>query len=295
MLDIEQVNDVLSAIGIKVNDNDERLKEFLRVPLHLNLFCKVGLNKQFDDNITLQKLYDEVWSEYIENSSGIEPSKVIELLTLIADKMHNQQHIVVDKRNFNHQYGKEINSLLHSDLIKETDNKIQFIHQTFFDYVYARTFIASEKSISSSLKEIHQGLFIRSQVKQILSYLRDLDVETYMKELNTVLLGNGYRFHLQLLLINDLGFYQNPLKQEMKFVKEHIISSSLWFRVFLESIQSVEWFKFIIEQNEFKKLLSTADDETEFVIINLCVRIVWQNAQIVIDFLTKHLNKIKLI
>ncbi|MDR0332387.1 MAG: AAA family ATPase [Dysgonamonadaceae bacterium] len=295
LLEIEQVYNVLSEIGIAINDNNERLKEFLRVPLHLNLFCKVGLNKQFDDNITLQKLYDEIWSEYIENGSGVESSKVIELLTLIADKMHKQQHIVVDKRSFNHQYSKEINSLLHSDLIKETDNKIQFIHQTFFDYVYARTFIASGQSISNSLKEIHQGLFIRSQVKQIFSYLRDLDVETYMRELKTVLLGNGYRFHLQLLLINDLGFYQNPLKQEVKFVKDHIISSSLLVRIFLESVQSAEWFKFIIEENEFEKLLSTADDETEFVIINLCVRIIWQDAQVVIDFLTKHLNKIKLI
>jgi len=289
LLDTEQVKNVLSEIGIKINDNNERLKEFLRVPLHLNLFCKVGLSKQFDDNITLQKLYDEIWNEYIENKN-----EVIALMTLVANKMHEQQHIVVDKRNFS-QYGKEINYLLHNDLLKETDNKIQFIHQTFFDYVYARTFITSGKSISVWLKSVHQGLFIRSQVKQIFSYLRDLDVETYMKELKIVLLENEYRFHLKLLLINDLGFYQNPLMQETKFIKDHIIKSPLLFRIFLESIQSPEWFKFIIEQNEFKKLLSTTDDEIEFVIINLCTRIICQETQTVIDFLTKYSKKTKLI
>lgn len=149
MLEIPQVDKVLTELGIKINDSYVRLKEFLRIPLHLKLFCKVGINKQFDEDVTLQKLYDSIWVEYIVNENS---AKTIELLTHVAERMHQQQHIVVDKRLFD-IYLKELNYLMHHDLLKEsTGNKIQFIHQTFFDYVYARTFLTKSKSISSWLK-----------------------------------------------------------------------------------------------------------------------------------------------
>lgn len=133
----------------------------------MNLFCKLRITKQFNDSISLQKLYDEIWIEFIEQSIYIQPEKLIDALTIIAQRMNDQQQIVVDKRLFSLYY-KEVNFLLHNELLREyTSDKMQFIHQTFFDYVYSRTFIDSGKSVTNWLSKIHQGLFIRSQTKQI--------------------------------------------------------------------------------------------------------------------------------
>lgn len=292
LLEIQQVDSVLSTIGVKINEKQTRLKEFLRIPLHLNLFCKVGLIQKFDENITLSKLYDAIWEEYISNRNSVE---LIKLLTNITNKMHEQQHIVVDKRVFDLEKS-ELNYLMHHELLKEsTDNKIQFIHQTFFDYVYARTFISSGKDIADWLKNIHQGLFIRSQVKQIFAYLRDVDASTYIQSLTKILTKDEYRFHLKLLLMNDLGFYQNPLEQEKKLLSDHIIKQPFYFQLFLESVQSPKWFEFIISQKEFTNLLSIDKEEINRLISNLCTRIIWQNAQLVIDFLSVYSHKIKII
>lgn len=294
LLDAEQVDHILSSIGITIDSKNGKLKEFLRTPLHLKLYCKVGLNKQFDDSITLQQLYDEIWTEHITMATSIDSSKITEVLSLIASKMNEQQHIVVDKRIFN-QYNKELSYLLHQDLLQEQSlNKIQFIHQTFFDYTYARTFVTSGNKISDWLKGIHQGLFIRSQVKQTFAYLRDLDIAAYIKELKEVLFGE-YRFHLKLLLINDLGFYQNPLVEEKRLVSDFIIKDTLFFQIFLESIQSSEWFKFITSKAEFKKLLTKNNDEIDSTIINLCTRVIWQDTKTVIDFLENYHHKIRII
>ena len=214
LLKIEQVKQVLSEFKINIDEKNNRLIEFLRVPLHLNLFCKLRITKQFNDSISLQKLYDEIWIEFIEQSIYIQPEKLIDALTIIAQRMNDQQQIVVDKRLFSLYY-KEVNFLLHNELLREyTSDKMQFIHQTFFDYVYSRTFIDSGKSVTNWLSKIHQGLFIRSQTKQIFSYLRELDHLAYINELKILITGMEYRFHLKLLLINDLGFYNNPTKQE---------------------------------------------------------------------------------
>jgi|GEM_PF-2751404 len=292
LLEMQQVDSVLSTIGINIDERQTRLKEFLRIPLHLNLFCKVGLKKEFDESIILSKLYDAIWEEYITNGNSL---KLIKLLTNIANKMHDQQHIVVDKRLFDLEKS-ELNYLMHHELLKEsTDNKIQFIHQTFFDYVYARTFISSGKDIADWLKNIHQGLFIRSQVKQIFAYLRDIDVSTYIQSLTKILTKDEYRFHLKLLLINDLGFYQNPLEQEKKLLSDHIIKQPFYFQLFLESVQSPKWFEYIISLKEFTNLLSSEKEDINRLISNLCIRIIWQNAQLVIDFLSTHPHKIGII
>jgi hypothetical protein len=295
LLTTEQVNTVLYGTGIKIDNDKQQLEEFLRIPLHLNLFCKVGLKHSFGNDITIQKLYDEIWSEYVEKDNGVASTNVFQLVTFIAERMYNQQHIVVDKRLFPH-YSKELNFLLHHDLLRETsDNKIQFLHQTFFDYVYARTFLVSGKKPSEWLRSIHQGLFIRSGVKQIFSYLRELDAEAYIRELKTILQSDEYRFHLKLMLINDLGFYNTPLPQEKKFVKNVIIASPDFFRLFLESVYSVEWFKYLCIQEEFLNMLSSEDAEMELLINQLCTRITWYDARVVIDFLSKYPTKIRII
>lgn len=295
LLEIEQVNQVLFHFQININEKSNRLKEFLRIPLHLNLFCKLKIAKQFNDTISLQRLYDEIWIEYIEQGAFIETEKLIETLTLVAQKMNEQQQIVVDKRLLS-SYNKELNYLFHNELlINSSSYKIQFIHQTFFDYVYSRTFINLGKSVTAWLKGIHQGLFIRSQTKQIFSYLRDLDHFAYIDEFKILLTGKEYRFHLKLLLINNLGFYNNPTKQEKKFVLDYIVKDPLFLQIFLESIQSPEWFEFIVSRDEFCRLLHRNDSKTDWIITGLCIRIIGKSPQLVIDFLSKNKHKVNII
>lgn len=107
LLEIEQVKSVLSDFKINIDEKNNRLIEFLRIPLHLNLFCKLKITKQFNDSISLQKLYDEIWIEFIEQSISIQSEKLIETLTLIAQKMNDHQQIVVDKRLFSLYYRED--------------------------------------------------------------------------------------------------------------------------------------------------------------------------------------------
>lgn len=297
LLEVEQVDFVLSKNQITVNKKSKKLREFLRLPLHLKLFCKVGTCRQFDDGITLQKLYDEIWEEFVSTypkQHDKDSERIRTLLTLIAEKMNQQQQIVVDKRQFE-TFQYELSYLLHQELLYESStNKIQFIHQTFFDYAYARIFVTSGQSITSKLKQEHQGLFIRSQVKQIFGFLRDYDHSKYIQELSTVLFDDGYRFHIQLLLITDLGFYAEPIEIEKRFVKNKIIPNPFYFRLFLESIQSPVWFEHITNNFDFTQYLAESTNNTD-VMINTCTRIIWQAPHMAIAFLSLHSNNIRLI
>lgn len=295
LLSLEDVDKVLNKLKIPNNFKNSKVKEFLRIPLHLQLFCKINNPTKFDDRISLQTLYDEIWRIFVlqkPQQINLEVQKVQNLIGEISDKMYNQQQLVVNKKLFESIFTNEINYLSTEDIIiQQEGDKLQFLHQSFFDYAYARIFIEKGISISRSLKSQHQGLFIRSRVKQVFTYLRELDEERYIHELTEILLGE-YKFHLKLLLLNNLGFYSNPVTCEKKFVKEILAKDEIYLKLFYESIFSEEWFDFCL--NEMNLIKYFYDNNKEFIniIYRICWRILHLNTEKIIKFLER-LNEIE--
>lgn len=297
LLSIEQVKDVLHSFEILVVDDNLQLLEFLRVPLHLNLFCTIGGIQNFKKDISLQTLYDNIWNRFIINDSlqyDIDHNRIAEALQFIADSMNKRQQIVIDKRHLD-LYAKEVNYLLHQNLIVSNENKIQFIHQTFFDYTYARTFFINQKEISQWIIGQHQGLFIRSQVRQVFTYLRNLDPEKYIHELRAFLNEENYRFHLKILLINDLASFQFPTYLEKNLVKKVILPNTSYIEIFINSVQDIQWFDFLKDSIEFKGLMLSSDKKKNRIAINLCSKMINKDAGYVIEFLEQNINSINLI
>ncbi|MDR2920798.1 MAG: AAA family ATPase [Tannerella sp.] len=293
-LSVEEVVKVLETLKMQVPSNAVKLKEFLGVPLHLQLFCKINSPEKFSETTTLQTLYDEIWQDFIlqkPHSIRLDSIKLQKLVEEIAHQMYDSQQLVVSQKLFEGKYKKELDYLSSEEIITMPEHgKIQFIHQSFFDYAYARTFIEKGEVISDSLQAQHQGLFIRSRVKQVFTYLRELDSQRYIQEFEKVLFGNN-RFHLKLLLINNLGFYSNPLIEEKRLIKEKLIKNDALFKLFIESAYTQEWFKFLVKDINIAAYFEKGDKEYIDIIYSLCWKMLKTNAEDTIDFLTK-LNNI---
>lgn len=293
LLPAEDVMKVLESLKIQINTT--KLIEFLRVPLHLQLFCKLDKPDKFSEAISLQALYDEIWQEFIlQNPStiGLDYVKVQQLVEIISNQMYDDQCLVADQRLFEGVYKKELEYLSSQEIITKPERgKIQFIHQSFFDYAYARTFVEKGEVISDSIRSQHQGLFIRSRVKQVFTYLRELDPNKYIQEFEKILFGD-YRFHLKLLLINSLGFYSNPLIEEKRLVRERISKDPILFKIFIESTYTQEWFEFLVKEIRIIDYLKEKNKEFSDTIYGLCRKVIYTCTQDVIDFIVE-VNKIQ--
>lgn len=288
ILSIEEIKEVLDSLNIHINPNAEKLKEFLRVPLHLQLFCKIKNPERFSETITLQALYDEIWHEFILQKPTIlqlDSIKIQNLVEEIANQMYDDQRLVANQKLFEGKYKKELEYLSSEEIITKPEQwKIQFIHQSFFDYAYARTFIENGEIISISLTKQHQGLFIRSRIKQVFTYLRELDIQKYIQEFEEILFGD-YRFHIKLLLINNLGFYSNPLNEEKKLVKEKIIKNDTLFKLFIESVYTQEWFRFLVKEIKIADYFN--NKEYIDITYRLCRKMLYLDTEEIITFLTE--------
>lgn len=260
LLDASQVTQVLAKLRISENEVPGQLLNLLQTPHHLNVFCKVYDSQTNLRSITtLHDLYESLWVQRIAKIPTTSPTssdKCTNLVFAIAEQMHEVQRISTPSKPFSRAFTDEFDYLKSSGIITETEKEVQFFHQTFFDFAFAKQFVQNGNSVTSYILENHQGLFIRSSLKMIIGFLREQDHASYVKALETILLSSKYRFHIKLMLLNLLGFEEAPTTEEKKLVKSRILPSKDLKLPFLESVTGNSWFTFLLEVEELNKLIT---------------------------------------
>jgi hypothetical protein len=253
----EQITQVLQKLdeGIAPQQLPENLWQLLKVPLHLDVFCRVyHPDLQLNSLAAVQDLYDELWEQKINQASErskLAPQELSNLIEELAKQMYERQEISLNVRTFKRRHPDALAYLSTERLLIEEQKQLQFFHQSFFDYAFARWFVDAGLSIAQELRTQHQGLFLRSKVQQVLAFLRGDDAKEYIEELRTILADEEhvFRFHIQSMLINQLGFEEQPTCQEKQLVQDLILDNPSFFLVFLESVRGEQWTRFLLQEH----------------------------------------------
>lgn len=260
LLDASQVTQVLAKLGLRENEVPGQLLNLLQTPHHLNVFCKVYDSQTNLRSITtLHDLYESLWVQQIAKVPTTSPAssdKCTDLVFAIAEQMHKEHRISTPSKPFSGSFTDEFDYLKSSGIVTETDKEVQFFHQTFFDFAFAKQFVQNGNSVTSYILENHQGLFIRSSLKMIIGFLREQGHSAYIKALESILLSSKYRFHIKLMLLNLLGFEEAPTTEEKQLVKSRILPSKELKLPFLESVTGYSWFTFLLEEGVLDKLIT---------------------------------------
>lgn len=255
-LTIEQIETVLQKKEITIQTLSEPLKQLLKNASNLDLFCKV-LNKTLDFNrlVTRQDLQQELFKQRIVNNK-ISSSDCITLVYDVADKMYSQERINIPSESFQIRYKRELDYLVSEGILTLKNDYIQFFHQTFYDFAFAKSFIHKGKSILEYIQENHQSLKIRTVVKMLFDFTRADNPKEYLRLLNEVLFSDVFSFHIKHLLITNLCFLRDVSLREKAFVRDKILTSQILKKAFLESVNSPDWLQFLIDENVFNDLLN---------------------------------------
>jgi hypothetical protein len=270
-LELEETKYILEKLNINVSSFSDKFIQFLRIPLHIEIFTSVHSNattpKEYQ---SLNELYDEYWRQKILEVPD-ERIKTVNFVNKITALMFNEQKIAVLKRNFESEFHKEIKYLSSIGVIASSGNTLQFIHQSFFDYSNARSFVESGKKLSSQLlqNKYHQGLFIRSRVKYVILYLKAANQELYIEELKTLLFSDKLRYHLKLLLISTLAYMDDVNSAEKEIIFELSKKNESLYISFIEYANSQAWIdELVMEQNIINKLKDQKFNNCIYVLLS---------------------------
>lgn len=257
-LSIKEVEVTLKGLidNKSVSKINSATKKLLQTAQYLDTYCRI-----YRDNSTIlnfsshHKLYEELWRLKIlhPHSDRILPDILEQTLSEIADKIYDDQTLSIKWL----PSGKDINYINYlstEGLITCEKDTIRFFHQSFYDYVFARKFLLDKESLYSFVINNHQGLFIRSSIKQSLEFLKDYDSDKYFKQINLLLLDPQVRYHIKMLILQHLANLV-PEKKHIDLILEIKKRNTELLNDFIKLGVVVEWFDALIDGLENEIIL----------------------------------------
>ena len=241
----ERVDIALNDLGIPSTSLTEIDYDLLEIPLNLSLFCRLWDTNKDTAKLTSHSLYGVFWNHILvdlASDSDISTERLIQYLTSLTDTLVREQILTINGERLGSVWEKEQSFLLSSGFltINADKTRIQFFHQTLFDYTIARLFIENHRTIDTAFEGIHQGLFLRGRLKRILEYQRGVSDSDYAKSIKTILgledAKTVYRFHIKQLVLSLLGSYDALLPFEIWILNNSVFPDEVLSKVFLQSV-----------------------------------------------------------
>jgi hypothetical protein len=260
LLDEKAVLQQLEKLGVHKNSISRGLSELLRTPNNLDVFSRIHKpDRNFAGISSIQDLYNELWNSKILDipaDTPVNSSTLIDLVYNIAGLMYENQQITVSELRFE-RHRKELNYLKTERMVKVESAELQFFHQSFYDFVFAKRFVEGNSSITEFLEIQEQSIMSRSALKMILNHLRSFDHHTYIGQIKDILTSAKFYFHIKHLLISTIASQERPTQQEMGIITELVMTVELYAEIFFEQANGAQWLAFLMDNNYLETLLST--------------------------------------
>lgn len=259
----EEVDEASRNAGVDVTCLSSSQKRLLQRPQNLALFVSLAEAVRGTDFSDSQDLFRLYWNEKrrsVSNLCSQEGDRWTDIVDDLLSEMTQKQRLVVMESQLDHFPATYINAMVSEGVLSFQDGQYSFGHESFFDYCFARRFPSRNESLTAFLLEQEQHLFCRSQVRQVLVYLRSDDFSLYLETLRELLEDDSIRTHLKLLIAATLAAVETPSLEEWEIVSEYFIeyvdglntatevAASVTSRVVETLLWSRNWFSIILDR-----------------------------------------------
>jgi len=238
----DEVEIIIKEAGFTVGNIPEETKELCSVPLHLKMLLDLKSSDASSEIPTsFQSLLEKIWQQRVID--GENASDRIDLIEHLSNEMEENEElwvtrVLADKKPVAFQ------ELERANIFKLDDAglRIGFVHQTYFDFVRARSFAAGHKILSDFVIERQHGLFVRPILLRTLAYLREASPKEYSKELTRLWETEDLRSHIKDLLIDYISSVENPNQTELSCLLPLFENQKLKYKTLLSVPGSPGWF-----------------------------------------------------
>lgn len=263
LLKPELVREVVGRAGVDALKLKEKEVELLRTPLHLNLYLQSdpAANPSFRGVLELFSRYWERKHKRVEERLGRSP-KWLEVIRQLTRWLSEHQTLSAPKDILD-EFQSDAEAMASEHVLVLDTKTCRFFHETFFDYAFARTFVAGGGKILDLLLASDEGqhLFRRAQVRQILSYQRGRATATYLSELRLVLTEPRVRFHIKRLVLDWLRSLDDPTRDEWALLQSLVSDSKVGSFVQRVPHFSIAWFDLLMKTGTWASWLDSDDEQ----------------------------------
>lgn len=259
-----QVRQILVEAGLSV-DVPAPLMRLLAVPLHLALYVELAQASVTDlaSARTLTQLYDRYWNvkRDVCRSARDGSDEWLPVVERLTERMNDRQELSVPEPLLD-DLDEQAKVMASEGVLAVDQGKVTFFHETFFDYCFARHFLASDDSLRALLARSEQDLFRRAQVRQILAYERGADTSAYLADLGWLIESSDVRLHIKALVVALLDNVPDPTSEEWQLVRPLAADrdSPMHLRVWQAVRANPGWFSVLDADGSWAAFLQAGGD-----------------------------------
>ena len=203
-LDLEAVREHLVANGIEPPASDSTM-ELLGTPLHLAVFCQLSEKARTIEHSTLQDLYACYTTEVRDRLERRLERLDWGLITgSLVGHMSDNEVLAAPVGVLDSVEQRQVRALVSESVIVEDAGQYSFFHESYFDYLFARGFVAAGESLRDFLLGSGQHLFRRAQTRQVLEHLVATDPQRFISVVVELLECDDIRYHLKVVVVGVL-------------------------------------------------------------------------------------------
>ena len=265
----DEVQKVLAKAGLNASAFSTRQLDLLRLPQNLSLFFNANISPSTafsSDSDLLGRYWDE--KRRLVGERAGQGDDWIGVIGAMCQAMNEAQQLSVRKEKLDAFSPGSLDQFVSEGVLTKDGPSYAFGHESFFDYCFARLFANKDTSLTTELKSSEQHLFRRSQVRQVLVYLREANFPRYVRELEELVSDEDVRPHIKDMAFALLATFDAPSDEEWSIwmacakpqlaaieqgsdcsdrlavrVWQRIFYSKSWFTQFDRRNQVVAWLK----------------------------------------------------
>ena len=263
-LTTEQVDAAVLAMGLAADQLTDRQRELLMTPLHLVLLRSIADQPDALSFATETQLFDAYWNRKRYDCREQRPQPPLrfpQVVSVLVEAMSERQRLsapvsVLDDSDL----GSDADVLISQGVLVPDGSELAFFHEGFFDYAFARHWLAGRQTLEKFLHSSEQELFRRTQVRQILIRLHGDDPERFVSEVEAILTDSDARFHIKDLVLAFLRALTEPTVAEWELMGR-LIAAGLPFadRLWL-TMRTLPWFKRLDAEGFIADGLASSDN-----------------------------------
>ncbi len=258
-LTVDDVHSAIAEAGMDAESLTGPQVQLLRNPLHLYLFISGGTPPY--GFVSRSDLFEGYWEEKRRrvddaSGSGAFVAGVERLSKILSDRRELRASRIALSG-----HDAALEAMASEGVVALNGSKVSFFHASFFDYAFARGFISRDGDLVDWLAATDQELFRRSQVRQIIEFLRDDAFDIYLSTLSRLLGDNSIRLHLKKLTLDWLGALPDPKTDEWEIVErlEQELGEHTWSVV----RSSVPWFDVLNNMGRWESWLDADEPQID--------------------------------
>ena len=206
-LDAEDVRIYLNQIGTDASTLSATTLQLLRLPIHLYVFSELDPSMRSASYGTLTSLYDAFTRSFrtrLERDGY--PNEWPKVSQVLVQRMNADEALAVPAAALNHVRPLYVEALISANVLIEEEGRLALFHETYFDYLFAKSFAQRGQALVDWFAATSQGLFRRSQLRQLLAYIATEESGEFIDQVMTIA-NSTLRPHLGLVSFQHAHFW----------------------------------------------------------------------------------------